>query len=402
MFSLMWSEHCAYKHSRKLLRRFPTEGPRVVMGPGENAGAVDVGGGRVGRVQGRVAQPSQRRGAVPGRRDRGRRDPARRVRARRTTDRSARLSALRRARLGALAIPVRSRRRGDRPLRELDRRADRGRRGVLRAPLRAQLPRQRDVRRARGRRPHGSLRRCGARERRRDPRRFDGPRRDRGCVGPRVGRARGGGREAPVGPDRGPVRGEEADGVLPGAARPRAAGRASGPGRRRADLLFGGDGGEGRSRDRDRRRAGAAARGRPRAVRGDDLRVPGADARRGRSRSPGRGAGGVRAVADGRRRDRNGHRHVAYHGPAGRGGRRRRPGRCPGGRMPPLRPRARRARGLDVRQRGNARGRRTGAGPAVAAGVAEHRVASGGRSSSTTRSCSRERCAGPSPRTRRC
>src|SRR3954465_13016846 len=45
MFSLLWSEHCAYKHSRKLLRRLPTEGPRVLMGPGENAGAVDVGGG---------------------------------------------------------------------------------------------------------------------------------------------------------------------------------------------------------------------------------------------------------------------------------------------------------------------------------------------------------------------
>jgi phosphoribosylformylglycinamidine synthase len=45
MFSLLWSEHCAYKHSRKLLRTLPTEGPRVVMGPGENAGAVDVGGG---------------------------------------------------------------------------------------------------------------------------------------------------------------------------------------------------------------------------------------------------------------------------------------------------------------------------------------------------------------------
>jgi phosphoribosylformylglycinamidine synthase len=45
MFSLLWSEHCAYKHSRKLLSRLPTEGPRVVMGPGENAGAVDVGGG---------------------------------------------------------------------------------------------------------------------------------------------------------------------------------------------------------------------------------------------------------------------------------------------------------------------------------------------------------------------
>src|SRR5512142_841973 len=47
MFSLMWSEHCAYKHSRKLLRRLPTDGPHVVMGPGENAGAVDVGDGLV-------------------------------------------------------------------------------------------------------------------------------------------------------------------------------------------------------------------------------------------------------------------------------------------------------------------------------------------------------------------
>jgi phosphoribosylformylglycinamidine synthase subunit PurL len=45
MFSLLWSEHCAYKHSRKLLRRLPTEGERVLMGPGENAGAVDLGHG---------------------------------------------------------------------------------------------------------------------------------------------------------------------------------------------------------------------------------------------------------------------------------------------------------------------------------------------------------------------
>src|SRR5438270_10077647 len=45
MLSLMWSEHCAYKHSRKLLRQLPTEGPHVLLGPGENAGAVDVGGG---------------------------------------------------------------------------------------------------------------------------------------------------------------------------------------------------------------------------------------------------------------------------------------------------------------------------------------------------------------------
>jgi phosphoribosylformylglycinamidine synthase subunit PurL len=45
MLSLMWSEHCAYKHSKKLLRRLPTEGEHVLMGPGENAGVVDVGGG---------------------------------------------------------------------------------------------------------------------------------------------------------------------------------------------------------------------------------------------------------------------------------------------------------------------------------------------------------------------
>jgi phosphoribosylformylglycinamidine synthase len=47
MFSLLWSEHCAYKHSKKLLRTLPTDGPKVAMGPGENAGAVDVGGGLV-------------------------------------------------------------------------------------------------------------------------------------------------------------------------------------------------------------------------------------------------------------------------------------------------------------------------------------------------------------------
>ncbi len=45
VFSLMWSEHCAYKHSKKLLGRLPTEGRHLLMGPGENAGAVDVGDG---------------------------------------------------------------------------------------------------------------------------------------------------------------------------------------------------------------------------------------------------------------------------------------------------------------------------------------------------------------------
>ncbi|HLE69099.1 MAG TPA: phosphoribosylformylglycinamidine synthase subunit PurL, partial [Vicinamibacteria bacterium] len=43
MFSVMWSEHCSYKSSRVHLRRLPTRGPRVLQGPGENAGVVDIG-----------------------------------------------------------------------------------------------------------------------------------------------------------------------------------------------------------------------------------------------------------------------------------------------------------------------------------------------------------------------
>jgi len=45
MFGAMWSEHCAYKHSRPLLARLPTDGARVLVGPGENAGALDIGDG---------------------------------------------------------------------------------------------------------------------------------------------------------------------------------------------------------------------------------------------------------------------------------------------------------------------------------------------------------------------
>ena len=45
IFSVMWSEHCSYKSSRVHLRTLPTAGPRVLQGPGENAGAVDIGDG---------------------------------------------------------------------------------------------------------------------------------------------------------------------------------------------------------------------------------------------------------------------------------------------------------------------------------------------------------------------
>ncbi|MBD8500403.1 phosphoribosylformylglycinamidine synthase subunit PurL [Paenibacillus arenosi] len=46
VFSVMWSEHCAYKNSKPLLRRFPTTGERVLVGPGEGAGIVDIGDGQ--------------------------------------------------------------------------------------------------------------------------------------------------------------------------------------------------------------------------------------------------------------------------------------------------------------------------------------------------------------------
>jgi phosphoribosylformylglycinamidine synthase len=45
MFGVMWSEHCCYKNSRPLLSQFPTSGPRILVGPGENAGVVDLGDG---------------------------------------------------------------------------------------------------------------------------------------------------------------------------------------------------------------------------------------------------------------------------------------------------------------------------------------------------------------------
>ncbi len=44
IFSVMWSEHCSYKSSRLHLKKLPTRGERVLQGPGENAGIIDIGG----------------------------------------------------------------------------------------------------------------------------------------------------------------------------------------------------------------------------------------------------------------------------------------------------------------------------------------------------------------------
>ena len=139
--------------------------------------------------------------------------------------------------------------------------------------------------------------------------RLDGARRDRRSVGARLGRAGGGRRlEAPERPDRRSLRGVQAARVLPGAARARPAGLAPGPRCGRTDLVGRRDGVEGRRRDRHRRGTGAAARAGSRALRGDDLRVPGADARGRRAGAARRGGGDLRALADRLRRDRRDHR----------------------------------------------------------------------------------------------
>ena len=45
VFSVMWSEHCSYKSSRKWLKKLPVSGAQVIQGPGENAGVIDIGDG---------------------------------------------------------------------------------------------------------------------------------------------------------------------------------------------------------------------------------------------------------------------------------------------------------------------------------------------------------------------
>ena len=147
VFSALWSEHCSYKHSKPVLKTFPTTGPHVVQGPGENAGVLRLPRRLGGGVQDRVAQPPVGGRALSGRRDRGRRHPARRLHHGRAPGGGAQQPAVRPARPPAQPLPLRRRgaRRGR--LRQLRRRADARRRGRLRPGLHRQSAGQRDVRR---------------------------------------------------------------------------------------------------------------------------------------------------------------------------------------------------------------------------------------------------------------
>ena len=245
------------------------------------------------------------------------------------------------------------------------------------------------------------------RQRRRAVRRLHRPRRDRRRLGARLGRARRRRRrQAPDRAGRRSVRGEEAAGVLAGAARARPARLAAGPRRRRPDLLGLGDGLQGRGRDRHRRRARAAARARTWS--------------RSRSWSPSPRSGccawssprdvpAVLALCEkwevARRGDRHGHRHAPHArlrrraSSSGTCRSRALVDDCP---LYDLAARAARRRRSTPRQpprsRADASPRET-----LLALLARPTSPRAGRcSSSTTRSCSRARCAAPSRPTRPC
>ncbi len=143
VLSVMWSEHCSYKSSRVHLARLPDQGPAGHPGPGGERRRRRHRRRLRGGVQDGVAQPPLVHRALPGRGDGRGRHPPRRLHHGRAPHRQPRLAALRppRSPAHAGAAPGRGRRR--RRLRQLHRRAHRGRRALLRPGLRRQRPRQR-------------------------------------------------------------------------------------------------------------------------------------------------------------------------------------------------------------------------------------------------------------------
>ena len=403
MFSLLWSEHCSYKHSRKLLGTLPTEGEHVVMGPGENAGAVDVGDGLAVafKVESHnhpsAVEPFQ--GAATGVGGILRDIFAIGARP---------IAVLDSLRFGEPSSP-RSRYLLDHAVAgiahygnsvgvatvggEVYHEGPYEQNCLVNAMALGLADQDRMIRSAAAGVGNvvvlfGSSTGQGRHRRRLGP-------------GERGARHRRG--QAPDRAGRRPVRRQEGARVLARAARARAARLAAGPRRRGADVVVGGDGVEGRGRPRPRRLQGAAARGGHGAVRDHGQRVPGADALRLRARPPRRGARGLREVGGPRDRDRRGDRRR----PAARARRRpgggRRPGRRARGRVPALRPRSGRAGRPGVRPAGGdaRRGRRRRARRSWRCSRARTSPRACRSSSSTTGSCSRAPCAArarPTPR----
>ena len=298
---VLWSEHCGYKHSARLLKRLPSQGERVLQGPGENAGVIDLGDGVAVafKVESHnhpsAVEPFQ--GAATG--------------------------------VGGIIRDIVA--MGARPIALLDglrfgapdwhfRRAVAGighygnctgipnvggetvfdeayaANPLVNAMCVGLLPTERVL----------QAKATGTGQPARALRRAHRPRRDRRRVRAREPGSRGLRREAAVGPDRRPVPRQGADrGVArPRRARPRA--RPAGLRRRGARVVARRDGARRRGRRRPPRPR-AAARARPRAVGDHDLRVAGADGRGRRARAARRGRGGLRALGAAVHGDRRGH-----------------------------------------------------------------------------------------------
>ena len=97
IFSAMWNEHCSYKSSKKWLKTLPTTGAHVLIGPGENAGVIDIGDGLAVVFKMESHNHPVLHRALPGRGDRRRWHLARRLHHGRASDRHTQRAALRRA-----------------------------------------------------------------------------------------------------------------------------------------------------------------------------------------------------------------------------------------------------------------------------------------------------------------
>ena len=345
MLSLMWSEHCAYKHSKRLLRRLPTEGRHVLMGPGENAGAVDVGDGLAVafKVESHnhpsAVEPFQ--GAATG--VGGILRDVFAIGARP-------IAVLDSLRFGELAGSPRSRYLLERVIAGIGHYGNSIGVPTVGGEIYFEPSYEQNClvnAMCLGLAPHDRLIRSAA----------AGPGNVVVLLGALTGRDGIGGASVLASAELGDADEDKRPSVQIGD--PFAEKKLlecclelldrellvslQDLGAAGLDVIVVGDGEQGRRRTRHRRRQGAAARTGTGAVRGDGLRVPGADAVRGRARAPRRGGSGLRALGNAGGADRHGQRQRTPARAVRRFGRRRPAGLGPGRRLPAVRPRSRRA-----------------------------------------------------------
>ncbi len=336
MYAVMWSEHCSYKSSRLHLRRLPTVGPAVLVGPGENAGVVDAGDGIAVAIRieshnhPSAIEPYQ--GAATG------------------VGGIIRDIFTMGARPIALMDPLRFGLPDDARNRWVASGVVSGISGYGNAVGVPTVGGELDFAECYSGNPLVNVLCCGLLPK---DRLVFGRAGGEGSLAVLLGSSTGrdgiGGvsvlasaaftddaeaeaAKRPERPGRRPVRGKASDRGNPRAARQAPRARYPGSRRRRDHLRHQRNGLPGRGGHGRERRSRAAPRAGPGAVRGDDEREPGAHARDRHAHRAGCGDGGLRALGSARDRHRQSHWFGAATGPPGVG--RRGPGRCPGGEPP--------------------------------------------------------------------